>query len=309
MKYALIADIHGNLPALEAVLKDAAAQGADGYWLAGDYIISAPWPEETADRLMGLKNARMICGNEERYLHVPDGDDGQFAVSRFCRDALGPDRIAFFDALPDKAEFDACGVRVHMAHSSEAFIGDAETGPFSTAKLPIRYGDRPVPKEERLGDIRNALALDPRIAALRPGIYIFGHTHNQWHARFGDVLLVNPGSCGLPLDMGEGGAAYSLLTIENGRAEVEERRAEYDVEAVIAHAKTTPMYAAACVWCEVIFREWRMRRENIMYFLRYAERFAQRTGDSRRPFAKDTWEHAFAAWTAEGCPIVPAQEN
>lgn len=305
MKFALIADVHGNLPSLEAALRDAAEQGAQGVLLAGDYIISAPWPAETADRLIGLKNARMVRGNEERYLHVPDGDDGQFAVSRFCRDALGPERIAFFDSMPERLECEACGVRVHMAHSSEAFIGSAETGSFSTAKLPVRYGDRPVPRGELLQDIRTALAGDERIVALSPGVYIFGHTHSQWHARFGDVLLVNPGSCGLPLDCGEGGAAYSLLTLENGRADVEERRVPCDVEAVIAHAKTTPMYASAHIWCEVIFREWRMRRENTMYFLRYAEMYAQRIGDSRRPFAKDTWEAAFSAWQQDGCPIVP----
>lgn len=312
MKYAVLADIHGNFPALQLAVQDALANGAQGFLLAGDYAISAPWPCETADLLRSLPNARLVCGNEERYLHVPDGDDGQFAVSRACRDALGPQRIAWFDSLPEELRFHDSGVQVSIAHSSDTFIGQAELGRFSTMQVCLRYGTRKIAREQLLNDIRASLQCDSELAQRLPGmqgVYIFGHTHCQWHAYLGDVLLLNPGSCGLALDCGEFGACYSLLSIENGRAHVEERRVPYDVEGLIGRMRQTQLYARSRVWCEVICGELRGCREQVMFFLHYAEHFAREKGDSRRPFARETWEEAFVQWDALGRPAFTGKSE
>ena len=85
MKYAVIADVHGNAPALHLAMADALDRGAQGFLFAGDYCIRAPWPNEVVALLRGAPQRVAIRGNEERYLHVPDGDDGQFAVSRWAR--------------------------------------------------------------------------------------------------------------------------------------------------------------------------------------------------------------------------------
>jgi len=90
-----------------------------------------------------------------------------------------------------------------------------------------------------------------------------------------------------------------LLTLENGRCTVEERRVRYDVEALIAEVKRSGMYAEMPVWCEILFRGWRMCREHTMFFLRYAEAYARKIGDARRPFMPDTWNAAYAAWINE----------
>ena len=50
------------------------------------------------------------------------------------------------------------------------------------------------------------------------------------------------------------------------------------------------------VWSEIIFSEWRTVREKVYQFLAHCERYADRSGDPRRPFARDTWEAAFAEW-------------
>lgn len=306
MKYAVIADVHGNAPALHLAMADALDRGAQGFLFAGDYCIRAPWPNEVVALLRGAPQRVAIRGNEERYLHVPDGDDGQFAVSRWARNELKRTHIEWIDALPERADFTCEGVAIHMAHSSEAFIGDAEIGRFATRMLPLRYPDGPVAHDAFLADVRGALARDAalqrRLLDMPGGVYIFGHTHSQWHARFGDHLLLNPGSCGQPLDCQEFGAAYALLTVQSGEATVEERRVRYDAEALIARARATGLYREAPVWSEIVFGEWRSGRELAMYFLRYAEAYAKRVGDPARPFSRDTWNAAFEAWRREANP-------
>ena len=71
---ALLYDIHGNLVALEEVLKDAEAAGADAYLLGGDFASFSPWPRETIERLRELPNTTWIRGNGERWLREPPRD-------------------------------------------------------------------------------------------------------------------------------------------------------------------------------------------------------------------------------------------
>ncbi len=64
---ALLYDVHGNLPALEAVLDDAADAARRRYVLGGDYALFGGWPVETVERLREVDNARWIRGNGERW--------------------------------------------------------------------------------------------------------------------------------------------------------------------------------------------------------------------------------------------------
>ena len=65
---AALYDIHGNLPALEAVLADARAAGARSWVLGGDFALMGPWPVETLERLRALEGAHWIRGNADRWL-------------------------------------------------------------------------------------------------------------------------------------------------------------------------------------------------------------------------------------------------
>ncbi len=299
MKYAVIADIHGNLPALELALADAQACGAQQYIFLGDYCVCAPWPNEVIDRIRSLPGAQVIRGNEERYLDIPDGPDAQFAVSRWAGRQISADNKAWLDALPERIDLECGGVGIHMAHKSRTFLGDGEERHFSTATLPARYDRKPT-REAFLEDVRSTLGQDEevqeKVRLLPAGVYLFGHMHIQWHEWMDGRLLVAPGSCGLILDGTGFGAPYTLLTIENGRMAVEERRVPYDVEALIESAKATGQYRAARVWSEVIFEEWRMGWDRINPFLRFTEEYARSIGDVRRPFMNDTWEAAFMEW-------------
>ena len=74
MKYAVISDIHGNDIALSNVIRDAKKHGVDAWIFAGDYCIDAPWPKEVIETLQSMENAFIVRGNEEKLLHIPEGD-------------------------------------------------------------------------------------------------------------------------------------------------------------------------------------------------------------------------------------------
>lgn len=195
---ALLYDIHGNLLALEAVIADAEAAGARRYVLGGDYALFGGRPAETVERLRRL-DAEWIRGNGERWTANPGEapDSVQGAIERCC-ELLGQDVVRQLGDLPADAVVE--GTRfVHGSPLSDVrsfFPEPAEDEPELLAGVD----------EERL---------------------VFGHTHLQFERQGEGVLLVNPGSVGMPCD-GDRRAAYALLH-DDGSFEL--RRVEYDWEA------------------------------------------------------------------------------
>ncbi len=100
---ALLYDVHGNLPALEAVIADAEAAGAQGWILGGDYALFGGWPAETVQRLRRLERASWIRGNGERWTADPDSAPENAVVPgaiAFARGALGQETVADLASLP-----------------------------------------------------------------------------------------------------------------------------------------------------------------------------------------------------------------
>jgi diadenosine tetraphosphatase ApaH/serine/threonine PP2A family protein phosphatase len=199
---ALLYDIHGNLPALEAVLDDAARSGADRFVLGGDYTLFGAWPEETLDRLEALPAAEWIRGNGERWTAAPsEGPDVEMiqAAIAVCVRALGGERVSRLAELPEQTVLD--GTR--YCHGS----------PLSDVRSFL-----PEPSEQ--DDELLAGVSEPRL--------VVGHTHLPFTrvARTGahEVELVNPGSVGMPFDR-DPRAAYALVS---DTGELEQRRVGYD---------------------------------------------------------------------------------
>lgn len=313
MKYAIIADVHGNMPALKLVLEDAQKHGAESYLLAGDYSIRAPWFNEVIPALRNLPNARAICGNEEKYLHMPKGEDAQFAICYWAASRMRPENLAWLDNLPERMDWTEGETTFHMAHSLSAFLGNELSNLFRTTLFALRYPDPPITSDRFLADHYKLLENHPhfaqKLADLPEGVYIYGHNHAQAHMRFGNHLLINPGSCGQPLDCMEFAACYTLLTIENGQWLVEERRIPYDPKPLIEQIKQSEQYTAAPVWTNLVFLDWLTCSEHMVYFLHYAEAYANRIGDTRRPFMADTFRAAFEEWVREGYPLIGENET
>jgi predicted phosphodiesterase len=200
---AVLYDVHGNLLALEAVLEDARAAGAERFWLGGDYALFGACPAETLERLRGLDAEVMVRGNVDRWAsdpgEAPDDDFLQAAIAD-CRRALGEETADALAALPADAVRDGW----HVVHASPA--GDMEG-----------FVAEPHDQEERL------------LASARERRLFVGHTHVQFRRESHGVEIVNPGSGGIPLD-GDRRAAYVLL---HDGGEVEPRRVEYDWEAAV----------------------------------------------------------------------------
>jgi diadenosine tetraphosphatase ApaH/serine/threonine PP2A family protein phosphatase len=202
---ALLYDVHGNLPALEAVLADAGA--VDGYVLGGDYALFGGWPRETVERLGTLAGALWIRGNGERWTDspadAPENPVVQGAISA-AHAALGDVLVGDLGALPATA---LRGTTL-ICHGSPA----SDVRSF----LP-----EPADDEAEL------------LAGVTAERLVFGHTHLPFRRRAGAVELVNPGSVGLPFD-GDTRAAYALVQ-DDGT--IEHRRVEYDHAASAARVR------------------------------------------------------------------------
>jgi predicted phosphodiesterase len=202
---ALIYDVHGNLPALEAVLADAREQGAESYLVGGDVALFGPWPEAAVARLRELDPATWIRGNGERWTADPQAaPEAIRGATGAARDALGDALVDELAALPESA---AVGTDTRAWHGSP--VSDVRSF-------------RPEP-----GDDEAEL-----LEGVRERRLIFGHTHLPFRrmSAVGDVELVNPGSVGMPFD-GDHRAGYALLAADGT---IVHRRIAYDHAPVAA---------------------------------------------------------------------------
>ena len=317
IRLAVLSDVHGNCLALLKVLEDAAKRGIDRYIIAGDYCLSGAWPDACIQTLKELPGACIIRGNEERYLENLIGKDqrtwtdGQMQISYWNYRNIQKENLEYILSLPQVTEFEAGGVKIHVAHSSEQFLGAYEFGKFGPAILAERYGETEVTPKILQKDIQEILEQVPefqeKLVALEEGVYIFGHSHVQWkyQAKDRNVVLINPGSCGLPLDAIRDSIPYSIMTVlDDATVEVEEIRISFNKAAYVEELKKTTQYNEARVWTEVIIRELLTAREHLTFFLQFVNEYAKSIGDARRPFSVETWEQAYEAWKQGGNHVL-----
>ena len=201
---AVLYDVHGNLGALDAVLEDARAAGADRWVLGGDFALFGAWPAECVARLRELEPAVWVRGNVDRWAGDPAAapDDAQLQEAiADCRERLGDAVADELGRLPAEAEID--GMRIVHASPVSDLRGFSPDASDEDAELLEGVTHR------RL---------------------LFGHTHVQFRREAAGIELVNPGSVGVPLD-GDRRAAYALV---HPGGDLELRRVAYDTDATIA---------------------------------------------------------------------------
>lgn len=227
MKVAVIADIHGNLGALEAVLGDIKARGVDTTVNLGDVLSGPLFPALCADRLMPLK-VPTIRGNHERQLLTLQikemGPSDQYATS-----CLGPDHREWIAALPPSLWPFADVLLVHGTPSrdDEYFLETVDEN-----------GLRPASIEE----------VKSRAGNVPARLILCGHTHLQRSVTLDDGrLIVNPGSVGLPayeerhpfphkVQSGSPHARYAIVEKKGGQWSAEMIVVGYDWESAATMA-------------------------------------------------------------------------
>jgi len=214
MRVAALYDIHGNLPALEAVLDEMRRSGVDRVVVGGD-VVPGPMPRECLASLWALDlPTEFIFGNGEREVlaELAGQETGNVPeryreVVRWVARELGPDDARAMASWPATVEVEIPGLgKVLFCHAT----------PRSDTEIFTRRSP-----EKRLA---------PMFDAVGAAVVVCGHTHMQFDRRIGAVRVVNAGSVGMPF--GAPGAHWLLLG-----PGVEPRRTPYDRDEAAARIR------------------------------------------------------------------------
>jgi putative phosphoesterase len=231
MRLAILADVHGNLPALEVVLDDIDNYKVDRILVAGD-VTGGPQSRQAIDRLRSL-NAWTIRGNREEYLTafdagtVPDywRESEQWAPLRWEYRRLDRATLDWVASLSGPRTFIAEGAApIRVVHGSPDSVREPL---FSQDEAVLKWFRVSGFKETELGPDRPEAVL----ASLVERVLICGHTHISWAQERNGQLVLNPGSVGAPLN-GDVRAQYALLEWRGDRWNVVHRAIPYDLKRV-----------------------------------------------------------------------------
>jgi putative phosphoesterase len=234
MRIGLIADIHGNLTALDAVLDAMARDHVDRLVCLGDVAALGPRPGAVIARLREL-GCPCVLGNTDAWL-LPDpplvAEPATTApvagLTRWCAEQISNADVAFLRGMPV---------------TSEHALGDGRS--------LLAFHASPRSLDEIVSATTPAAGLRAIVGEHRCDVYAGGHTHVQLLRRFDQGLAVNPGSVGLP-GVGPGGpdlpvnddvawAEYAVVDAANGDLSISFHRVALDVERMVALAEESGM--------------------------------------------------------------------
>lgn len=227
MRYALVSDIHANLPALEAVLDDIdRREGIGGVYHLGDLVGYAPWPNEVVETLNAAGIAG-VAGNYDStvgtdYKHCgcryedPCQEELSHVSYAWTREHVSPSTKVFLAGLPFRIDLRPLGG--HVAGPRLVLV-------HGTPTLNTLYWT-----EDRSDEFCLTMA---EHAGLKPGDTIaFGHTHLPWQREVGGIHFINTGSVGRPKD-GDWRAGYVVLDVTDRDVFTNFVRVEYDIDSAI----------------------------------------------------------------------------
>jgi putative phosphoesterase len=216
-KVAIVTDVHGNVPALEAALTRISELGAADIYCGGDLVGYGPRPNEVC-RTIEERGIPTIYGNYD------------YAIARNLDDC------GCFYPTPRDEEIGQASVAWTLEHTDERSKRFMHDLPFD---LRFELGGRPVrlvhgsPRKvnEYLLEDRDPRTFERIAQNADCDILLFGHTHKPWMKEYGGVLFVNCGSVGKPKD-GDPRAGFALLEAGDGDVRVSIERVPYDVDQV-----------------------------------------------------------------------------
>ena len=239
-RLAVFSDVHGNLPALEAVRAAIAAEAPDVILVAGDLVLNGPDPAGVVDALRDLEGegAYVIQGNTD--VAVADFDfsaafpwytdgvpDALITAAEWAHDELGPERVDWLRRLPSerraRADDDTLVLACHASPGSQTAGFDQALDPTVTIE---------------------------RVARTDARVILCGHTHLPEIRDLGWKIIVNDGSAGYVFD-GDPTASWALVDVTDGEVTAEIRRTSFDAlavaNAISARGLPGDVYRAATV--------------------------------------------------------------
>jgi predicted phosphodiesterase len=228
---AVLADIHGVLPVLDAVLAEPAVRAAERIVVCGDHA-AGPQPTEVLDRLAALDNVVLVRGNADRDLvalargEFPRGEE-PYPVDAWAAAQLTQAHVDLLAGLPHPVVLDVRGF-----------------GPVAFCHGTPRDDNEVVLVDTRLERWAAAFAGLPDDVQT----VVCGHTHMPFTRLVDRRLVINPGSIGMPY--GRPGGHWALL--KNGDASL--RRVEIDVDAAIAAVVADSTYPDRAAWADDYLR-------------------------------------------------------
>jgi putative phosphoesterase len=275
MRLGVISDIHGNLPALEAVLADLQRHEVDGIIVAGDYT-GGPQSVETIHLLRSLKSW-MIRGNwDTRLVQLVAGKapasrytSRQFALGRWAYRHIDQDTFDFIRSLPEQRIVEIEG----------------------TTSIRVVHGSPRNPSESIFPDCDPA-TLELALTRTNESVLVCGHTHVPWQVKWDGKLALNPGAVGGPLN-GEVGSQYALLTWCNDHWQGEHYTVPYDLEHIRTAFRKSGLLEEGEALAQAFLLSIETGQNVAEDFLSYAYTLADEAGiKDCEVVPDDIWEHA-----------------
>ncbi|WP_028552293.1 metallophosphoesterase family protein [Paenibacillus sp. UNC451MF] len=226
-KIAVISDIHGNIPALDAVLADIRQRGVTTIYCLGDLVGTGPHPAEAVDRIKELCPV-VVMGNWDQLMSKPSQDE----VLLWHQRRLGDQRLQWLKELPFSHDFIMSGRRIRLFHAS-----------------PVSVFTRIQPwdsLESRLTMFHNTEMTGTPNGDELPDVVGYGDIHNAYSQNLKGRTLFNTGSVGNPLDMPQ--ASYAILEGQLDSSvpaafAIQLVRVPYDIELAVrlAEQENTPL--------------------------------------------------------------------
>ena len=217
MLIAFISDIHGNLPALKAVIIDAKIQGVDKIICAGDIIGNGPFPSEVCSYLEENK-IPTISGNYDcKVLDVIK--HGKSTADKLQKKKK---ELLFWTAK-------------HIRKSAQTFLeslpSSIEEEMPAGRKLLVVHGS-PMSNDDDILPSITSSGIKAKLGDARPDILICGHTHIPFVKRFGNLLIVNCGSAGQSVD-GDPRPSYAIVSADEATVHGRIIRFDYDISEIV----------------------------------------------------------------------------
>ena len=263
---AILADIHGNYPALEAVIEDM--PNVSQVWALGDFVTGAPFPNEALDRLLGLPMpVYSVLGNNDETLLLKRGikKGKQLGIFSWVEENLKPHHWEFLEKLPKT-----------LPAGNDALL----------------YHGTP---ENTVGAI--ITNQDAKEVAARHGIkwLVGGHRHKTMLFRAGGQNVLIAGAVGIPFDGIGGMASYALLDESTGKLAF--RHVTYDANSVEAAIDKSPIMEIAPGMASCVKKEILTGKPYMMSLMQFARQYAEKQlGRTLVEIPHDLWDEAEQKW-------------